>query len=158
MFSSILQVGKSCKKSFEQRLIKATVKNIKTAVLLTPGPVATHLTTRNMSTSFSLAIKKANFINAAKELEASGLGDLVILSRNSHVFIKKTPSIEVREVMRQPDNAVLCSMNEYIGRYNMPTPSHIKDNVVDILVDLHHVPREYFKRRPPKLNYDTKNR
>ena len=135
--------------TFEKRLVQASTKNIKIAILLSKGPVATHLTTRNMSTNFQVAIKKANYTFAATQLESSGLGNLVVLksiSNSTHVFVKKTPA-EIAPILQAPENAWLCSLEEYEERYNMPPPSFINERMKEVLIGKGLVRPEDFKRK-----------
>ena len=139
------------KMTFEKRLVQATTKNIKIAILLSKGPVSTRMTTRNMSTSFQVAIKKSNYMFAATQLEASGLGNLVVLKSiySAHIFVKKTPA-EIAPILQAPENAWICSLEEYEERYNMPPPSYINEKMKNALVDEGLVRPEDFKQKHGK--------
>ena len=145
--------------SFKHRLVQASMKNIKIAILLSQGPVSTRLTTRNMSTSFQIAIKKGNFMSAAHQLEASGLGSLVVLrsiSSSAHVFIKKTP-LEIAPHLLVPQNACLCSLEEYTERFDMAPPSYINEKVQSVLITEGFVLQEHFKKRCGWRSYQKKS-
>ena len=134
---------------FERRLTIATSKNVMTAVLLAAGPVSSHLTTRNMSSSFKVAVNKARFLSAANQLEAAGFGKLLILdsiSRSAHVFVKRTAS-EIAGLLQMPEYSGMCSVEEYDQRFNMPTPSYITDKMQEALIQQGLVPQQYFKQR-----------
>ena len=151
---SLISYMQASKKTFEKRLVQATAKNIKTAILLSPGPVSSRLTTRSMSSAFQVAIKKANFMSAASQLQANGLGTLVVLSSISsgaHVFVKKTPA-EMALALQAPENVDLCSIEEFEERFNMPPPAYINERIQEGLVREGLVPQEHFKerRRPTK--------
>ena len=117
-----------------------------TAVLLTPGPISTRLTTRNMSKTFKIAVTKQKFHVAANQLQAANLGALVQLHSGSklHVFIKKTPQ-EVVDLLAMDKNSDLCTVEEYKQRFVMPTPASFKPPMQDYLVNQGLVPAEYFK-------------
>lgn len=133
------------KRPFEKRLIHATSKNIKTAILLSPGPVATHLTTRSMSSSFKVAITKPKFLTAAAQLQDDGFGSLVVLtsiSSSAHVFVKKW-SAEIGHLLGA--DSELCTMEEYEKQYNLPPFTYITDKMQEILVAQGYVPAGHFK-------------
>ncbi len=143
---------KTQRMGFERRLTIATSKNVMTAVLLSAGPVSSHLTTRNMSSSFKVAVNKARFLSAANQLEAAGFGSLVILdsiSHSAHVFVKKTAA-EVAAVLQTPEHSGMCSVEEYEQRFNLPTPSYITEKMQDTLVQMGLVPQQYFKEKKVK--------
>ena len=140
------------KQTFEKRLVHLTPKNVRIAVLLTPGPVANHLTTRGMSSAFKVAITKAKFMTAANQLEANGLGSLVLLdsiSSSAHVFVKKTPD-EFATVLQLPENSGLVSLEEFTARYHLPTPSYVNKKMQDACVRLGLVHPDNFKQRASK--------
>ena len=94
-------------------------------------------------------------MSAANQLETSGLGSLVVLnsiSSSAHIFVKKTP-IEIAPALQSPENASLCSLDEYEARFTMPPPSYINEKIQMALVLQGLVPREHFKEknRPGKI-------
>ena len=133
------------KRPFEKRLIHATSKNIKTAILLSPGPVATHLTTRSMSSSFKIAITKPKFLTAASQLQDDGYGRLVVLtsiSASAHVFVKKW-SADIVHLLNA--DSELCTLEEYETQYNLPPFTYITDKMQEVLVAQGYVPAGHFK-------------
>ena len=123
-----------------------------TAVLLSAGPVSSHLTTRNMSSSFKVAVNKARFLSAANQLQSAGLGMLVVLeniSRNAHVFVKKPP-VEMAPILQMPENADMLSVDEYQQRYCLPVPSYITEKMIESVVCQGLVPPDHFRQRPQR--------
>ena len=118
----------------------ASHKNIMTAVLLAPGPIATHLNVKNMSSAFQIGVTKAKFMSAANQLQASGLGYLIVLekiSSQAHVFVKKTP--HEMSVLLQSDAIRTVSafdIQEYEDRFNMPSPASVTAKMKQCLVEL----------------------
>ena len=125
----------------------ATVKNMLSGVLLSPGPVSTHLSVKGLSPTFNLGVNKAKFMAAANQLVAANLGSLVILeniSRSAHVFVKKTPE-EV--VGRLQDFA---TEQEYAQRFELAPASTITLKMQEELIKLGYVPAEHFKQQQMK--------
>ena len=111
-------------------------------VLLTPGPVSTHLAVKGLSPAFNLGVSKSKFMAAAQQLEAVGLGQLVILeaiSRSAHVFVKRPPD----SIMGQLQDYALDE--EYSQRYCLPPASTVTLKMQADLVRLGYVPESHFR-------------
>ncbi len=108
-----------------------TTRNVMKAVLLAPGPVSTRQTTRNMSSSFKVAVTKPKFLAAASQLHKCNLGQLIETfgygsgSRPLPVFIKKPP-VEMVAMLKMKEFSDLCTSDEYEHRFKLPTPASIK--------------------------------
>ncbi len=140
------------KMNLDARLKTATTKNVKTAILLSPGPVANHLTTRSLNAAFKVAVNKARFKTAAVQLETDGFGSLIVLtgiSSSTQVFVKKLPS-EVARLLETTDHGSMCSLAEYEQRFNLETPAYINDKMQVELVKQGFVAQHHFKQKVPR--------
>lgn len=117
----------------------ASNKNIMTAVLLTPGPISTRLTVKNMSPAFRLGVSKSKFMNAANQLQSAGLGSLVLLdkiSAQAHMFVKKPPH-EMRVLLESDEHTQLnCTEEEYAHRYHSSLPASVTYRMKESLVEM----------------------
>ncbi len=130
---------------FDKRLTHATTKNIKMAILLSPGPVANHLTTRSMSSSFKIAVTKPKFMAAARQLQDEGMGFLVVLdaiSSSTDVFVKRSP--KEMEPLIQPFSDQF-TLEEYEYQYRLAPFSYINQLMQNLLVQMGYVQAEDFK-------------
>ena len=96
------------------------------AILLTSGPVSTHKAAGKIR-KFLYCITIKHFLNAASDLVAADLGELVsmqvgVATRACHVFIKKPPGEATAGLLANPD---LCTVEEYSSKYFRPCPACI---------------------------------
>ena len=137
------------REAFDKRLIQPTTRNVMRAVLLTPGPISTRLTTRNMSSSFKVAVTKPKFLAAATQLQKANLGYLLQWScgttRTYPIFIKRLP-LEMTDVLKMEENSDLCTPEEYEFRFKLPTPASIKEPMQEDLIRQGLVHPQHFKR------------
>ena len=118
-------------------------------VLLTPGPVTTHMSVKRLSQIFNVSLTKTKFMTAANQLEAIGLGKLIVLeqiSNNAHIFVK-TPPWQASEVLMMQQNKDLATPSDYAIRYDLPSSAVITDRIKRALIDIGVVPEECFKTR-----------
>ena len=115
-------------------------------ILLNAGPIATQRSVRKISKTFVVTVTKAKFEKAAQRLQAANLGRLVFLRSNSAlgVFIKLKPD-EIRHLLVLPENADLCTIEEYTMRYNMLPPASITPAIKTTLVNLGEVGPDLFE-------------
>ena len=133
------------KRGFRERFEMASHKNIMTAILLVPGPIATHLNVKNMSPAFRLGVSKSKFMSAATQLQSSGLGSIVVLriSAQAHVFVKRPPH-EMSSLLELDEYRGLCSEPEYMERFSLPMPASVTPKMKQCLVELGIIPQELF--------------
>ena len=102
-----------------------------TGMLLTAGPLATLRLVRDTSRKLLLTVTKAKFETAAKRLEGSNLGRLVVLSGQGPkgaAFVKMSPA-EIAPYLQMAENADLCTLEEYEARFNLPSPPSITEKI-----------------------------
>lgn len=114
------------KKGGGSRFTTPKLRNIMSGILLTPGPISTRKAVKSLSSVFNLSVTKTKFEAAAKNLVTANLGTNLSDLGSKHsftIFLKKKPD-EIREFLQLPENADLCSIEEYIERYHLKTPSY----------------------------------
>ena len=116
-------------------------------VLLTPGPVTTHMSVKRLSRIFNTAVTKNKFMTAARQLQTAGLGSLMEIKTNLHCFIKRPPSSEVIDILLSPEYCDLNTGVDYARRYDLPVSAVVTDRIKSILVLQGLVPQEAFKER-----------
>ena len=102
-----------------------------TGMLLTAGPLATLRLVRDTSRKLLLTVTKAKFETAAKRLESANLGRLVVLGGQGPkgaAFIKMSPA-EITPYLQIPENADLCTLEEYEARFHLPSPPSITEKI-----------------------------
>ena len=104
------------------------IRDIMRALLLTTGPVSTLKAVKSTRMSL-LRLPMRAFLDAADKLEKLNLGTLVSLpssrgkiGRPSIVLVKKLPREAAQALGANPD---LCSLDEYVSRYDKPTAKAI---------------------------------
>ena len=96
------------------------------AILQTRGPVVAHNVVV-WNWKFLKMLSSKQFIAAANDLHAAGLGTLVNIQtsgggRSSMIFLKKAPD-EIADILME--NSDLCSLDHYVARYNLPVSKSI---------------------------------
>lgn len=120
-------------------------------ILLVHGPIAVHKAVKNMSQAFNLAVNKAKFLSAAKQLQDADLGLLVVLEKitsNTHAFIKKEPR-EIRPKLQMQENLDLCTLEEYEQRFWTQAPTTVTAVVKEKVIEMGLVPASNFLPRGP---------
>ena len=110
-------------------------------VLLTPGPITTHISVKRLSRIFNTAVSKTKFMTACRQLEAAGLGSLVNVGQNSHCFVKKPPA-EIGDYLVLPENCDLATLHVFESRYNLPLSVVVKERYKQFVVAHGLVPPE----------------
>ena len=121
-----------------------SIRNVMSGILLNAGPIATQLSVRKISQTFVVTVTKAKFEKAAQRLQAANLGRVVQLRTNSSVFIKWKPE-KMHHLLALPENADLCTVEEYTTRYYMASPASIKEKTKAALVELGEVAADAFQ-------------
>ena len=109
-------------------------------VLLSAGPVATMKSVQRTSQAFLFSVTKSKFDTASQKLQAAGLGRFVEVNvarqgKSTTVFIKKTPE-EISNGLMRPENADLCTLEQYVARYNLPPAAMIREKLQKKLIKL----------------------
>ena len=117
-----------------KRFLNPNVKNIKSGILLSPGPVSNYKSVQNLSRVFHSAVTKQKFVDGATKLQEEGYGELVFLDelRNTTCAFVKKPVPEMQNFLQQIGTD-LCTFKEYEMRYNMPPPSSVGAKELDLL-------------------------
>ncbi|XP_072015233.1 uncharacterized protein [Amphiura filiformis] len=116
-----------------------TQRNIMAAILQTKGPIVTHQAVRG-SWRFLRHLASRPYLAAAVQLQNLNFGSVVTVN-TSQYFFKKRPMEIVDLLTANPD---LCGVEFYNARFNMPTSSAITQNMRLKLIDLGHVPPDFF--------------
>ncbi|XP_028412447.1 uncharacterized protein LOC114535274 [Dendronephthya gigantea] len=110
-----------------------TVADIKTAILLFPGPVVTYRAFRQSTPRFLRASTKEEYSNAVEQLKPN-FGS-VIAAR-----VARRPQVIKAFVKRRPNTFAtwpcsdLCNANEYASKFALPIHKAITSNIKDILL------------------------
>ena len=128
------------------RFSNPTARNVMSGVLLTPGPITTHMSVKRLSRIFNTAVTKVKFVTASRQLEKAGLGLFVETSHGAHCFVKKPPA-EIYPFLQNPENCDLATYEVYDYRYNLPLSVVVKDKFVHFVVSHGLVPEAAFKGR-----------
>ncbi|XP_072015234.1 uncharacterized protein [Amphiura filiformis] len=116
--------------------INAPMPSVKTAILLTPGPVSTFSAFSYSGPRSLRKISKQQYMEAAMQLQEECLGTTVTLKKGSCpsavCFIKKPPA-EAKEFL---EITGYSSLDKYTERFIRPVPPSIKNRVWDKLVML----------------------
>ena len=143
-FVNLPQGTKKSSLVVKNRFTNPSTRGIMTAILLTPGPVATKTTVKGLSRIFNNAINIPKFLAAARKLQDIGLGSLASSSgKFSNVFVKKPPE-EAGHILVSTGNEDLCSAVEYEERFKLPSPSTVSTRMRTYLIESGSVPRQYF--------------
>ena len=135
-----------------KRFLNPNVKNIKSGILLSPGPVSNYKSVQNLSRVFHSAVTKQKFVDGAKKLQEEGYGELVFLDelRNTTCAFVKKPVLEMQNFLQQIGTD-LCTFEEYKMRYNMPPPSSVGTKELETLWERGHLPSSYSANQQQSL-------
>ena len=127
-----------------RKVSDASTTSIKTAILLTPGPVSTFSALQYSGPRAVRHISKEQYIEAVMQLQDELLGTVVMLKKGSSpsavCFIKKPPEqIGELAAFKGYDSV---DENMYMERYKLPVPGSIRKRIWSKLIALGYFPAE----------------
>ena len=118
------------------------------SILLTTGPVSNHKAFLNAGPLHLRKLKKELYDQAARKLEAAGLGRFITVITSTagpkEVFVKKAPDQACRVAL---ESSGLCMMEEYIERYHGHLPRRLTMSCRQKLVALGYLTEEQIRKK-----------
>ena len=120
-----------------------TTEDVKTAILLFPGPVVTYRAFRQCAPCFVRGSTKHEYVEAIEELKPQ-LGSLINIrvarsSQATKIFVKQHP-----DAFTSWPFAHLCGANDYACKFALPMHKSISRNVKDVLLRQHAITQEQY--------------
>ena len=110
-----------------------TIEDVKTAILLFPGPVVTYRTFRQCAPRFVRGSTKQEYVDAIEELKPQ-LGSLINIRVARSIQATKTFVKQHPDAFTSWPFAHLCGANDYACKFALPIPKSISRNVKDVLL------------------------
>ena len=109
------------------------LKNIKSGILLSPGPISNYQSVQNLSRVFHSAVTKQKFLDGAAKLHQEGFGTLVYLDeiQKTCAFVKRP--LHEMQIILENTGSDLCTYEEYERWFRLNLPASIGVRTVDIL-------------------------
>ena len=135
---------------FSSHCYKGTsIQAIMAAILLSAGPVSNYRSFIDGGPKHLRKITKETFDEAAQELHKASMGQFIAMLGPSaglkEVFVKKAPNEECKILLEQ---TTLCSMVEYMSRYQQPPPRRIARIYLEQLVEMGFLLPEQIRKQP----------
>ena len=110
------------------------IGDVKTAIILFPGPVVTHRGFRQSAPRFVRSSTVDEF-NAAVDQLTPQFGSLLYArvagsANQTRVFVKRCPHI----IAAKCPTRTLCQLHEYTTKYNLPVHKSVARRIKDLLI------------------------